>query len=165
MCQLSPLLHLSPLICVWFAGADAIPYSEYILAPSSRTLFPTSIYNVNGSVSGADSLTSPLPGSAIFHGNSAITFDFGKNVGGYASVQFGKATTGCVGVTFSESSLWISGVGSDATADAGIDEPLWFCAEDADAYGVVTADVDHDRGAFRLAVSLSMAFTSSTSAI
>jgi hypothetical protein len=126
-----------------------MPYSDYILAPSSRTLFPSSICQVNGSVSGVDTLTTSLPGSATFDGNSSVTFDFGKNAGGFASVQFANNTTGCVGVTFSESSLWISGVGSDATAGAGIDAPLWFCAEDADSSGVVTADADHDRGAFR----------------
>jgi hypothetical protein len=113
-----------------------MPYSDYILAPSSRTLFPSSICQVNGSVSGVDTLTTSLPGSATFDGNSSVTFDFGKNAGGFASVQFANNTTGCVGVTFSESSLWISGVGSDATAGA-------------DSSGVVTADADHDRGAFR----------------
>lgn len=60
------------------------PYSEYILTPASRTLLPATVYNVNGSVTQAASLTSP-PGNATFKGASAVTYDFGKNVAGIVS--------------------------------------------------------------------------------
>lgn len=51
-----------------------------------------------------------------------------------------------VGITFTESSLWISGEGCDATADAGIDEALWFHITGPGDY---TVDRKHERGAFR----------------
>ena len=54
-------------------ASNAVPYSEYILAPTTRTLFPTSVYNVNGTVTGAGSLTRGN-GSAIFQGVSSVTF-------------------------------------------------------------------------------------------
>lgn len=56
----------------------AAKYDQYILAPSSRTLHPATVHNVNGSVNGADSLTGDSTGSAIFQGESAVTYDFGK---------------------------------------------------------------------------------------
>jgi len=42
--------------------------------------------------------------------------------------------------------LWISSEGCDATADAGIDEALWF---QVDGPGTLTPDRKHERGAFR----------------
>jgi len=50
-------------------------------------------------------------------------------------------------VTFSESSLWISGEGSDATADAGIDETLWVSASGEGS--PVDVNPDRPRGGFR----------------
>ena len=60
------------------AVAYAARYEQYILAPSSRTLHPVSVYQVNGSVSNADSLTGDSSGNAVFQGQSAVTYDFGK---------------------------------------------------------------------------------------
>ena len=57
---------------------SAAKYEQYILAPSSRTLHPVSVYQVNGSVSNADSLTGDFSGNAVFQGQSAVTYDFGK---------------------------------------------------------------------------------------
>lgn len=51
-----------------------------------------------------------------------------------------------IGLTYTESSLWISGEGCDGTADAGIDEALWF---QPTAAGEYTVDRDHERGGFR----------------
>jgi hypothetical protein len=61
--------------------ASAAKYEQYILAPSSRTLHPVSVYQVNGSVSNADSLTGDTSGNAVFQGQSAVTYDFGKVCG------------------------------------------------------------------------------------
>lgn len=58
--------------------AVAAKYDQYILAPSSRTLHPATVHKVNGTVDGADSLTGDSPGSATFHGESSVTYDFGK---------------------------------------------------------------------------------------
>jgi hypothetical protein len=107
--------------------AVAGPYSEYILTPALRTLLPATLYNINGSVTHAASLTRP-PGNTTFKGASAVTYDFGKNIGGIVSfnVSTVKGTDEFIGISLSESSLWINSEGCDATADAGIDETLWF---------------------------------------
>lgn len=57
--------------------AAAARYDEYILAPSSRTLHPRFVYKVNGTVDGAESLAADSSGSAIFRGESSVTYDFG----------------------------------------------------------------------------------------
>ena len=58
--------------------ARAAQYEQYILAPTSRILHPASVYQVNGSVMNAGSLTGDSTGNAIFQGPSAVTYDFGK---------------------------------------------------------------------------------------
>jgi len=129
------------------ASVAAIPYDQYILAPSSRTLHPASVYNINGTVNGAESIAGEAVGSATFQGNSAVTYDFGKNIAGLVSLQIGNVDPGqYIGLTYSESSLWISGEGSDATQDSGIDEILWFQLNGPGNYSV---DRIHERGGFR----------------
>lgn len=129
--------------------AFAVPYEEYILAPASRTLHPVAVYQdkVNGTVTGADTLAGDSLGSAFFQGVSAVTYDFGKNIGGIVSLTVGNVDRGqYIGLTYTESSLWISGIGSDATANYGMDEPLWF---QPTGPGVYTVDRSHERGGFR----------------
>lgn len=127
----------------------AIPYSEYILAPDSRTVYPYSVYQVNGTVSHADSLVGSAGGSATFRGVSSVTFDYGKNIAGVVSVIVGlSSSTGAVlGLTYTESNLWINGEASDATADAGLDEVLWLPV--GQGPGTYTVDRIHERGAYR----------------
>lgn len=117
-------------------SAYAVPYSEYILAPSSRTVNPVSIYNVNGTVDNAEGLLNGVNGTAAFSPASAVTFDFGKNIAGQVSVVVpaaGASSTSSaapdavIWLTFTESSMWISGNGSDATASDGVDEPMYVC--------------------------------------
>ena len=70
---------LGSLLCFLFViAASAARYEQYILAPSSRELHPYSVYQVNGSVTDAASLTGESVGSATFDGSSAVTYDFGK---------------------------------------------------------------------------------------
>jgi hypothetical protein len=132
-----------------FQGVAAGPYSEYILTPASRTLIPATVHNVNGSVAHAASLTNP-PGNATFKGTSAVTYDFGKNIAGivsfHVSTVTGTGTDEFIGISFTESSLWINREGCDATADAGIDEALWFNVSSGGHYA---ASKVHQRGAFR----------------
>jgi len=125
----------------------AIPYEEYILAPKSRTLHPTSIHSTNGTVSNPESLFN-ANGSAVFTGAAATAYDFGINIAGLVTVTIGSvnSTDECIGVTFSESSLWVSNRSSDATADAGTDETLWFHVNGTGRY---TAPREKMRGAFR----------------
>lgn len=133
---------------LYFSLAQAIPYDQYILTPSSRTLKPVSVYNVNGTVTGADSVTEGKSGSLSFQGESAVTFDFAKNIAGIVTLNVSSVSNAnqFIGLTYSESSLWISGLYSDATADAGRDEIYWFHITEP---GFYTVDADHERGGFK----------------
>ena len=126
-----------------------VPYSEYILAPASRTVYPASVHKVNGSVSNAETLAGSAHGSATFNGVSSVTFDYGKNVAGIVSVTVGTSSSphAFIGLTYTESSLWINGQASDATADAGLDEVLWLPV--GEGPGTYTVETYHLRGAFR----------------
>jgi hypothetical protein len=129
--------------------------ASYILAPSSRDIYPASLRTANGSVSNASNLVLDH-GHATFLGNSAVTLDFGKNVAGLVSFEVlsvsnsnsntstSTNSTEYIGFTFSESSLWISGEISDATI--GTDAPLWFAVSEVGAY---TAASEFSRGGFR----------------
>lgn len=131
-------------------ASAASAYSQYILAPSSRTVYPATLHRVNGSVSNAETLLASPNGNATFRGNSSITFDYAKNVGGIVSLTVASShPPGTVlGVTFTESSMWINGQACDGTADAGLDSPLWIDVG-ADGPGTYTVDSEFERGAFR----------------
>lgn len=127
--------------------AAAAKYDEYILAPASRSLHPTAVHNVNGTVDGADSLTGEETGSAIFQGESVVTYDFGINIAGVVTLTVGDVDSSqYIGLTYTESSLWITSEGSDGTADAGLDEILWFQPTGPGDY---TVSREHERGGFR----------------
>ncbi|KZM26600.1 catalytic [Ascochyta rabiei] len=132
---------------VLVASSTAIPYDEYILAPRSRTLYPVSVHSTNGSVSSPESLTNSN-GSSVFDGDAATAYDFGINIAGVVSLNIGSVSDSSqyIGVTFSESSLWVSNASSDATADAGKDETLWFHVTKPGRY---TAPREKERGGFR----------------
>jgi hypothetical protein len=123
-------------------------YDQYILAPSSRDLIPRSVSHINGTIDTAASLCGTSAGSAVFHDQSSVAFDYEKNVGGIVSVDIGSTSGGdqYIGVAFSESSLWISDKWSDATADAGNDEILWWKVSPSGSY---TVEPKHQRGGFR----------------
>ncbi|KAF2657971.1 glycoside hydrolase family 78 protein [Lophiostoma macrostomum CBS 122681] len=125
----------------------AIPYEEYILAPGSRTVYPVSVHNSNGSVSDPSSLTSSS-GSSVFSNDAATSYDFGKNIAGVVTLTISSVSDSnqAIGVTFSESSFWVSNKSCDATADAGKDETLWF---NVTGPGNYTAPRDKERGGFR----------------
>ncbi|KIX07464.1 uncharacterized protein Z518_02117 [Rhinocladiella mackenziei CBS 650.93] len=90
--------YVLQIVLTTTALVSAVPYQEYILAPTSRTLHPVSVRTVNGTVLNASSL-------AKGQGGTTFASDY-------------------VGFTFSESSIWISGQTCDSTT--GDDEPLWF---------------------------------------
>lgn len=133
-------------------ASAASKYDEYILAPSSRTLHPKAVYQdkVNGTITGASSLAGDSKGSAVFSGISAVTYDFGVNIGGLVSLTIGNKTdfsnNQSIAITYSESSQWISGIACDATQDSGMDEALWFYPSGP---GEVSVDRQHERGGFR----------------
>lgn len=103
---MAPLKTLGAALFASVAAA-ASPYSEYILAPSSRTLHPVSVHKVNGTVTGAETLlvgSNNATGSATFSGLSSVTYDFGKNIAGVASLKIGKVDAGqFIGLTYTES--------------------------------------------------------------
>jgi hypothetical protein len=129
------------------ALSSAIPYQDYILAPSSRTLYPVSVHSTNGSVTSPESLTSSS-GNSLFTNDAATAYDFGINIAGLVTLTIGSVSDAnqYIGVTFSESSLWVSNKSCDATADAGKDETLWF---KLDGPGQYTAPREKERGGFR----------------
>jgi hypothetical protein len=106
------------------------------------------VYNVNGTVTAAESLVTGRSGNTMFHGYSAVTLDFEKNIAGVVSLSVGNSSNEApsIGITFSESSLWVSGLGSDGTAESGIDEVIWIHPT---APGTYTVAREHERGAFR----------------
>lgn len=140
------LILLLPVVLLSVLSS-AIPYEQYILAPSSRTLYPISVHSTNGSVSNTESLITSS-GSSIFQDDSATSYDFGKNIAGVVTLTIGSVSDSeqYIGVTFSESSLWVSNKSCDATADAGKDETLWFKLDDPGRY---TAPREKERGGFR----------------
>lgn len=103
-----------------------VPYSEYILAPSSRTVFPVAVYGINGTVDNAQGLLNGANGTAVFSPASAVTFDFGKNIAGQVSLtaQNSSNSAAAIWLTFSESNLYISGEASDASSTYGVDRPM-----------------------------------------
>lgn len=147
---------LLPLLALAGLAASATPYDDYILAPSSRTIYPASIHRANGSVFNANSLVPPAGssrpptnGSAILKGNASVTFDYAKNIGGLVSLTIGSVSSSSpivLGLTYTESSLWINGAASDATSDAGLDSPVWITVDGPGTYAVAR---QYDRGGFR----------------
>ncbi|KAH6261270.1 hypothetical protein HBI40_116780 [Parastagonospora nodorum] len=135
---------------VFASTSLAIPYKQYILAPKSRTLHPISVHSSNGSVSNPEGLTttSSTNGTCIFEGEAATAFDFGINIAGIVTLNIATVSdeNQYIGVTFSESSLWVSNASSDAIADAGKDETLWFHVTRPGRY---TAPREKERGGFR----------------
>ncbi|KAI0465648.1 alpha-L-rhamnosidase [Xylaria cf. heliscus] len=132
-----------------------VPFSEYILAPSSRVVGPVSIYEIGGNVENAAALlTTSAPtsynySSTKFVGSgSYITLDFGKNIAGRVSFQV-DAVSGSnesIGFTFTESSAYISAELCDAVQDGAFDLPQWF---NNTSPGYYKAGHEFQRGAFR----------------
>lgn len=131
-----------------YLAVAQVPYSEYVLTPKSRTLRPASVYNINGTVENAQSLISGKSANTVLVGQSAVTYDFGRNVAGLVSFNVTgiSGNDNYIGVSFTESNLWISSESCDSTADAGIDAPLWWQVAASSSY---TAEKQYQRGGFR----------------
>ncbi|KAI3402130.1 hypothetical protein diail_59 [Diaporthe ilicicola] len=136
-------------------AAHAVPYGEYILAPSSRTVYPVSVYHVGGTVDNAEGLTGganttvTISGSSQAGENSSVTVDFGRNIAGQVSLAAEDSSdpNAAIWLTFSESSLWVSSYGSDAIADSGLDAPIPLSR--GGGSGPHTVDRIYARGGFR----------------
>jgi hypothetical protein len=79
-------LHLLLRHCPLFFSV-AVSFSEYILAPDSRIVFPALVHQVNDSVTNAESLTGNGNGSSVFNGVSAAAYDCSNNIAGVISVS------------------------------------------------------------------------------
>ena len=125
------------------------PSNAYILAPCTRTLRPANVRSTNGTVNGTDALLQQS-GNLEIHGGGAVVFDMGKNVAGLVSIDVAAVSdpTAILNVTFTESSLWISSVRSDASVGDYFDDPLSFAVGRAGA-DTYTPAAQHTRGAFR----------------
>lgn len=131
-------------------SATSVPYAQYILAPTSRVIDPITVLNVTGDVQGAANLVSSgTISSTTFQGISNVVVDFGKNIAGYIAFNvdsISDSSTHQIGVTFSESSLWINSTYCDATQDVGLDFPLVF---NVTIPGHYEAPTERQRGGFR----------------
>ncbi|MET9412305.1 alpha-L-rhamnosidase [Streptomyces sp. NPDC002935] len=124
------------------AAADPLNYS-----PTSRTLKPTAVHRTSGTVANPQNVLSGQP-TRISGSRSAITLDFGKEVGGLATLSFG-ATSGSgqrVGLAFSESSLYV-GTNSDRSSGRDGEDGALYAAASAD--GTYTMPTSRLRGGFR----------------
>ncbi|WP_405990814.1 MGH1-like glycoside hydrolase domain-containing protein [Streptomyces sp. NBC_00986] len=130
------------------AAATAVAATQgdaYNLSPTSRTLAPTAVYGTSGSVSNPTNVLSHQ--STRLNGNgSAVTLDFGKEVGGIVTLNFAGASGAgqSVGLAFSESSLY-TGTSSDNSA-GGTDGAIYATVGGAGSW---TMPTDKLRGGFR----------------
>lgn len=115
------------------------------LSPTSRTVRPVAVQSTSGSVTNPQNVLSGQP-SRLSGTNSSITVDFGKEVGGIATLSFG-ATSGAqrVGLAFTESSLYI-GRTSDASSGGNADGAIYGTAPTNGTYVMPTVRL---RGGFR----------------
>ncbi|WP_371600827.1 trehalase family glycosidase [Streptomyces sp. NBC_00564] len=116
-------------------------------SPTSRTVKPTAVYRTSGSVANP---TNVLSGQStrISGSQSAITLDFGKEVGGVTSLSFGSTSDSGqrVGLAFSESSLYVGNNSDRSSGRDGEDGALYGSAPANGSYTVPTAQ---QRGGFR----------------
>jgi hypothetical protein len=122
------------------------PDVDYSLSPSSRTLAPVAVQRIYGGVSSPGQLLSG--GTTTIQGmGSYIVLDFGKEVGGIPSLQFGAVSDSAQSVflAFSESVLY-TGPQSDLSSGRPTDGSLSATATANGTYSVPTENL---RGGFR----------------
>ncbi|MFD9192623.1 alpha-L-rhamnosidase [Streptomyces phaeochromogenes] len=124
------------------AAVDPLNYS-----PTSRTLKPTAVHKTSGSVANPQNVLSGQP-TRISGSQSAITLDFGKEVGGVTTLSFGSTSSGGqrVGLAYSESSLYVGNNSDRSSGRDGEDGALYATASANGTYTVPTAK---QRGGFR----------------
>ncbi|GMF20849.1 unnamed protein product [Phytophthora lilii] len=133
----STIALIAALVAITTGGAIGAsgPWDSYIQSPASRDVVPENIYGSSGDVtlSKTNSLGATLSGNG-----STVTFDFGRQVSGVITVQFGPATTSGskLGVAFTENKKYIgitsdraTGPVLDGTIFAPAEPECWFCVE------------------------------------
>ncbi|MFJ5992868.1 MGH1-like glycoside hydrolase domain-containing protein [Lentzea sp. NPDC092896] len=115
------------------------------LSPTSRTVRPAGVQGTSGSVADPQNVLNGAP-TRISGTNSSITLDFGKEVGGIATLSFGATSGGQqVGLAFSESSQY---VGRDSDASSG-GQPDRAIFGNATTDGTYVMPAPRLRGGFR----------------
>jgi hypothetical protein len=115
------------------------------LSPTSRTVRPVAVQGTSGSVANPQNLLTGQP-TRLSGTNTSITLDFGKEVGGIATLSFGATSGGQrVGLAFTESSLYI-GRTSDASSGGNADGAIYG---DATTNGTYVMPAARLRGGFR----------------
>jgi len=121
--------------------------SSYNLSPSSRTLKPVAVVKTKGQVTSPNAVLSG--GKTVLQAQgSYLVFDFGKEVGGIVSLQFGDAsdTKQSLAMSFSESSLYTGMTSDQSNGGNGEDGFLSLNVVPHGMYVMPTAKL---RGGFR----------------
>jgi hypothetical protein len=128
-------------------SAAANPCAADNLSPTSRTVAPVSVYATNGTVGNASAVLSGQ-NTRLTGNGSAVTLDFGKDVGGLVTLRFADASDSSqsVGLAFSESDQFV-GNASDASSGGGADG--FVAAAVPVGGGSYTMPKDKLRGGFR----------------
>ncbi|KAF9459381.1 Six-hairpin glycosidase [Collybia nuda] len=104
-----------PALFVSISGrAPPGAWDVFNYAPTSKTVYPTAIHSVSGSVQNAQGLVGNA-GSATINGvGSWVALDYGKEVGGLISLNFNTITsTSAISLSFTESPSFIRPTASD----------------------------------------------------
>ncbi|TFK47182.1 Six-hairpin glycosidase [Heliocybe sulcata] len=96
------------------ASAPSGAWDAFNYAPKSKTVWPASVYHVDGTVTSADDLVANR-GPATLTGNGTwMALDFGGEVGGLISMNFlNTSSDASIALSFTESPLFISPLTSD----------------------------------------------------
>jgi hypothetical protein len=125
----------------------ATPEVDYNLSPFSRTLAPVAVERIQGEVSSSDGILTG--GTTTIKGmGSYIVLDFGKEVGGITSLQFGAASDSAQSVflAYSESVLY---TGPQSDTSVGGPSPDGSLSANVTANGTYHVPAERLRGGFR----------------
>jgi hypothetical protein len=115
-------MRLAGLLLVVLCSASSAPaaiWDQYNYAPGSRTVGPSSVHSIRGSVVNPSNVLSGQA-TAIVGNGSYLVLDFGKEVGGIVTLTFSASSDASqrVGLAFTESSLYV-GTNSDRSNGSG----------------------------------------------
>jgi hypothetical protein len=129
------------------AATPAASCSAASVAPTSRTLAPASVYTTTGTVSDPTGVLSKAT-TRLTGSGSAVTLDFGKEVGGIVTLGFAGASGAgqSLGLAFSESSQFVGDSSDSSNGGGGADGALTTTVNGAGSY---TMPTDKLRGGFR----------------
>jgi len=127
--------------------AAANPCAADNLSPTSRTVAPVAVFTTSGTVGNASALLNGQ-NTRLTGNGSAVTLDFGKDVGGLVTLRFADASDAnqSVGLAFSESNQFV-GNSSDASSGGGADGAITTSVPSGG--GSYTMPKDKLRGGFR----------------